>query len=573
MGHIVPVCDAKFQQPIANADMDVNCVQAISIAPCKLFIDVKVYQKVLHMQVDIDADKDKFDIPAERTHHIVSPLKTDNQYEFWVTAVTTVGEGSESRHIVQAPTDNAPAKIASFGKFITTALHETLRLSCRAVGQPDPHQYWRKNGNPIEEDSRTQIIDAWLLQISPVQSTDAGNYSCSAENIYGKDKITYYVAVQVPLAPTNLHASSATVSSITLNWLLSSDTDHKIQGNYLYYKREFGEWERIKLKAEETGFTLNHLQCGTKYYFYLEAFSQLRHSEPTSTITAFTQGSAPFAPSISDLIQVNSSFILLNLTSWDDGDCPITSIVIEYRQKNDNSWTLVSNNIKKEQSEFLILDLNPGTWYTLRVTAHNSAGSTVEHYNFVTLTHFGATVAPELRTPPGSGRKPFYNDAGTVAAIIIGLTLAVIAAAVLFFCLRRHNMISCNKYREKPQDTGQLAIADKRVAQNTYVNSDSGKDSSNIPEPTYLPNPMCMTLGHRQNISPYATFQVPVSGGPNCSDGEVESETQDISHKQHISKCGSSTESTYSRIHKGFQHGNETPEWIPLHNLYQAHRY
>ncbi|XP_047103570.1 Down syndrome cell adhesion molecule-like protein Dscam2 [Schistocerca piceifrons] len=313
---------------------------------------------------------------------------------------------------------------------------------------------------------------------------------------------------------------------------------------------------------------LNQEQCGDNV-----KNGQENEGEDDITELDFAQLSAPLAPSISDLIQVNSSFILLNLTSWDDGDCPITSIVIEYRQKNDNSWTLVSNNIKKEQSEFLILDLNPGTWYTLRVTAHNSAGSTVEHYNFVTLTHFGATVAPELRTPPGSGRKPFYNDAGTVAAIIIGLTLAVIAAAVLFFCLRRHNMISCNKYREKPQDTGQLAIADKRVAQNTYVNSDSGKDSSNIPEPTYLPNPMCMTLGHRQNISPYATFQVPVSGGPNCSDGEVESETQDISHKQHISKCGSSTESTYSRIHKGFQHGNETPEWIPLHNLYQAHRY
>ena len=88
----------------------------------------------------------------------------------------------------------------------------------------------------------------------------------------------------------------------------------------------------------------------------------------------------------------------------------------------DNEWILVNNNIKPRSSGhesiaenqmtnvgnvkedksdvidegFSVLDLSPETHYKLRMTAHNSAGSTVSIYRFTTLTFGGATVAPEL---------------------------------------------------------------------------------------------------------------------------------------------------------------------------------
>lgn len=43
---------------------------------------------------------------------------------------------------------------------------------------------------------------------------------------------------------------------------------------------------------------------------------------------------------------------------------------------------------------FRILDLDPATWYQIRVVAHNAAGSTKADYEFATLTATGATVAP-----------------------------------------------------------------------------------------------------------------------------------------------------------------------------------
>lgn len=40
----------------------------------------------------------------------------------------------------------------------------------------------------------------------------------------------------------------------------------------------------------------------------------------------------------------------------------------------------------KTGGNFVVLDLEPASWYMLRVTAHNSAGFTVAEYEFATLT-------------------------------------------------------------------------------------------------------------------------------------------------------------------------------------------
>ncbi|XP_049771830.1 Down syndrome cell adhesion molecule-like protein Dscam2 [Schistocerca cancellata] len=540
---------------------------------------IKQYRIYMRSLDGMTLDADQFDIPSEQTYYTISYLETHNRYEFWVTAFTAVGEGAESRHVVQATTEHAPAQIAPFSQHVVGVLHEDLKLSCLAVGQPAPQYYWRKNGNAIQEDSRLQIIQGKLLVISPLERTDAGNYSCLAENIFGRDQIAYFVTIHesqnkgIPLVPSEIEISSTTASSIALQWQLPPDAGHVLEGLYLYHKREFGEWEKTKLRAQDSNFILNNLQCGTKYYFYLQTFNQLGQSEPTSTITACTQGSAPVAPKNSDLIKVNSSFILLNLTSWDDGGCHITSIVIEYKVKDETMWTLVSNNVKTEQLQFIVLDLNPGTWYNLRVTAHNSAGSTVEHYDFVTLTHLGATVAPELIVYYGYGRKPFYSEMAVIVPAATGITITIAAAAILFAYLKKnHTIMSSNTYRDKHEDPEQLSDLGKKVLQDRADSSDCGKMSPSLQEPVYLPTPVRVSLGYRQDISPYATFQVPAPGGPDCSDCEEDLESHDRNHKL-ADKDGSSTDSTYSKIHRKLQHGNETPEWIPLHNLYQAHRY
>ena len=59
--------------------------------------------------------------------------------------------------------------------------------------------------------------------------------------------------------------------------------------------------------------------------------------------------------------------------------------------RGNQDWTLVSNSVKPS-GNFVVLDLSPASWYNLRVTAHNRAGSTVAEYEFATLTLAGGTL-------------------------------------------------------------------------------------------------------------------------------------------------------------------------------------
>ncbi|XP_047108961.1 uncharacterized protein LOC124777549 [Schistocerca piceifrons] len=113
-----------------------------------------------------------------------------------------------------------------------------------------------------------------------------------------------------------------------------------------------------------------------------------------------------------------------------------------------------------------------------------------------------------------------------------------------------------------------------------YDNIESGIASANLQEAVYIATPMRVSLGQRQDISPYATFCVPVLGDADHLDAidNVESHRtssclQYSEKPHHSSTFGSCPESPYPKIHKKPHYENETSDWIPLHNLYQAHRY
>lgn len=97
----------------------------------------------------------------------------------------------------------------------------------------------------------------------------------------------------------------------------------------------------------------------------------------------------PIAPSQSELIEESSNSISLYLSSWKHGGCPIQYFMVEYTPKSINEWIPVSSNVKPEQKRLVIPGLKPSTWYGLRMTAQNSAGSTIAKYDFATLTISG----------------------------------------------------------------------------------------------------------------------------------------------------------------------------------------
>lgn len=113
-------------------------------------------------------------------------------------------------------------------------------------------------------------------------------------------------------------------------------------------------------------------------------------SSPIARLT--TLGTFPAGPADTDLLALNSSWVGLHLDTWSDGDCPISSFVIEYSTAGTEEWHLVSNNVVLQPGSremFTIYDLAGGSSYSVRITAHNSAGSSVNTYHFSTLPAAG----------------------------------------------------------------------------------------------------------------------------------------------------------------------------------------
>ena len=63
-------------------------------------------------------------------------LSPERRYEFWVTARTSIGEGSPSTKATLTPSSRVPAKIASFDETFTIPAKRTVKLPCIAVGSP-----------------------------------------------------------------------------------------------------------------------------------------------------------------------------------------------------------------------------------------------------------------------------------------------------------------------------------------------------------------------------------------------------------------------------------------------------
>lgn len=99
--------------------------------------------------------------------------------------------------------------------------------------------------------------------------------------------------------------------------------------------------------------------------------------------------SVPTPPNKSDLIEETSNSVSLYLNTWKSNSCPILYYVVEYSPKSSQEWIFVSNSIKPEHRRLVIPNLKAATWYALRMTAHNSAGSSVAKYDFATLTTTG----------------------------------------------------------------------------------------------------------------------------------------------------------------------------------------
>jgi hypothetical protein len=206
--------------------------------------------------------------------HQVDNLNRKSRYEFWVTAHTSIGEGSPSVLVTLSPTSRIPAKIASFDDTFVAVAKQDIKLPCIAVGSPAPQLHWKMRGDPIPKNDRIRQLPDGGLQITRITKADSGKYVCMVNNKFGQDMVTHEVIVNGPPNPPITTITAQTTDTITVK-LRSSDPEDKtpVHGYTMHYKPEFGDWDLAKIPFGSEEFTLDGLLCGQRYHLYVTSYN------------------------------------------------------------------------------------------------------------------------------------------------------------------------------------------------------------------------------------------------------------------------------------------------------------
>uniref|UniRef100_T1JCZ7 Down syndrome cell adhesion molecule-like protein Dscam2 n=1 Tax=Strigamia maritima TaxID=126957 RepID=T1JCZ7_STRMM len=541
-------CYCATLEDVPDAPSDIKAVamtmDSIIVSwkpPAHINGEIKNYNVYIRALEHLKEEITKHPIPPSFNTYEAVGLKKNRRYEFWVTAVTAVGEGQSTRVVAQSPAGpTVVARIVSFGGDVVAPWKTFLELHCKAVGMPHPEREWRFGGQllVVDEDDRVRPLPDGTLLIKNLQEKDSGSYMCRASNSQGNDQVIYNLVVQVPPGPPSLFVTGITESSLELRWRNLNSGGAAIQGYVLNYKREFGEWEQVALGADTFSYPLSSLECGTRYQMYIQAMNKLGVGQASDILAARTKGSgiqneeereresefvlfrsvsvlniktvlstAPIIPVQEKFLRTESTSVILVLNSWLSGGCPILYFVVQYRLINQIEWKLVSNNVLlQHQSEFLIPDLVPATWYALRVTAHNNAGSTVAEFHFATRTIGGGTLSP-LGASEDVTPSPFYYSWSILGAILAVLCL-VTSVGVVCYCFRqRKQYVTDNGGGEEEKPRGGVEDKAASAGSFTYLLNTSNNKPSHNSAINYTKKGELVTYNN-SDISPYATAQI-----------------------------------------------------------------
>uniref|UniRef100_A0A665VTB7 Hemicentin-1 n=1 Tax=Echeneis naucrates TaxID=173247 RepID=A0A665VTB7_ECHNA len=91
-----------------------------------------------------------------------------------------------------------PPVISSETQNYLAPVDSSVTLQCQADGSPPPSVTWHKDGQSLSESVRQRILSSGSLQISFIQPSDTGRYTCTAANVAGTVNLEMSLTVQIP---------------------------------------------------------------------------------------------------------------------------------------------------------------------------------------------------------------------------------------------------------------------------------------------------------------------------------------------------------------------------------------
>jgi len=181
-----------------------------------------------------------------------------------------------------------------------------------------------------------------------------------------------------------------------ISWSAATDTGGIPLTGYLVYRSDSPGSEVL---LADTGLNLSYNDTsvvnGQTYYYVVKASNGIYEGESSDVV----QGTPHTVPSVPEQVQAAPGLksITINWTAPYDGGSAIDGYLLEYGTSvNDLSHSALTGNV----TEYTLLGLFDGTFYSFRISAHNSAGFGQASTIFQQTT-FGPPAAPMAAATSG----------------------------------------------------------------------------------------------------------------------------------------------------------------------------
>lgn len=424
--------------------------------------------------------------PGTDTIASIHGLKPAHMYHFRVLAENRIGKSEPSRSVEILTAEEAPGGPPL--KVRATAVNsKTVKITWRAPSKDlqngkitgyyvgykvatskDPYVYKTL-------DTDVQVKDE--VHVSTLKRRTKYAVIVQAFNIKGAGPPSEEIVVETsefdPPASPQVEIIESTWTTVLLGWTPIVDADNPISGYLIFQRADKDEWQEIKLQGEHSSYKAVHLRCGTRYQFFLRAYNEAGRGDPCEIATTKTEGKAPIPPDKRYAVSPNLTSAVIHLTAWKDGGCSIESFRVRYKPSRAKLWTLPTESVQPDESEYEISNLSSGVEYDLQVIVANTAGVTEMEYVFTTLLNNSAANSAKTVIQKSDGS--FFFDLTIIIPVVISIVVVLAILVIVCAVVRKKRNAHCNCSTDgfpKPvmPDSVQLTELEK-VAQSKHVAS------------------------------------------------------------------------------------------------------
>ncbi|XP_029470478.1 receptor-type tyrosine-protein phosphatase S isoform X15 [Rhinatrema bivittatum] len=304
------------------------------------------------------------------TRYSIGGLSPNSEYEIWVSAVNSIGQGPPSEPVVTRTGEQAPA---SAPRNVQARMLSSTTMIIQWEEPVEPNgqirgyrvYYTMEPDHPVSNWLKHNVDDSLLTTVSSLVEDETYSVRVLAFTSVGDGPLSDPIQVKtqqgVPGQPMNFRAEAKTETSIGLSW--SPSRQENIVKYELSYKEDLGK-EVLKSFEPVTSYTVEGLKPNTDYIFRLAARSQQGLGAWTPEIRERTRQS--ISPKNFKVKMVMKTSVLLSWEFPENYNSPIPYKI----QYNGHNVDVDGRTTKK-----LITNLKPKTDYNFILTNRgNSMG-------------------------------------------------------------------------------------------------------------------------------------------------------------------------------------------------------